>query len=70
MAITGRLSLDCASRFLTPTAQNYHPIEMEMLAISMYKYLHGLPHFFIEIDHKLFTPILNTRLLVEISPRT
>ena len=66
--------VDCASRFLTPTEQNYHPIEMEMLAITwgchrMGKYLHGLPHFVIETDHKPLIPILNTRLLSDMSPR-
>ena len=67
-------AVDCASRFLTPTEQNYHPIEMEMLAITwgchrMDKYIHGLQHFIIETDHKPLIPILNTRSLLDMSPR-
>ena len=40
----------CASRFLSDTEKNYHPIEVEMLAITwgcekMNLYLHGLLNF-------------------------
>ena len=35
----------------------------------MAKYLHGLPIFTIETDHKPLVPILNDRALVEMSPR-
>ena len=66
--------VDCASRFLTPTERNYYPVELEMLAVTwgcqrMSKYLHGLPHFLLETDHKPLIPILNYRPIVEMSPR-
>lgn len=32
-------------------------------------YLHGLPHFTIETDHKPLVPILNYKPLIEMSPR-
>ena len=45
-----------------------------MLAVTwgcqcMSKYLHGLPHFLIETNHKPLIPILNYRPIVEMSPR-
>ena len=64
----------CASRYLTKEEKNYYPIENEMLAVlwgctKMNKYLHGLPHFIAQTDHKPLIPILNTKLLTEMSPR-
>jgi hypothetical protein len=64
----------CASRFLTPTERNYHPIEIEMLAVTwgckkMHMYLHGLPRFLVETDHKPLIPILNNKMLIDMSPR-
>ena len=35
----------------------------------MAKYLHGLPHFIVEMHHKPLVPILNDRSLIEMSPR-
>ena len=66
--------VDCASRFLTKAEKNYYPIELELLAITwgihrMSKYLHGLPIFTVETDHKPLIPILNTHALVDMSPR-
>ena len=63
-----------ASRYLSDAEKNYHPIENEMLAVSwgcrkMNLYLHGLPHFYIQTDHKPLIPILNNKSLVEMSPR-
>jgi len=57
-----------ASRYPTPTEANYHPIEMEMLAIvwgyeKMSKYNHGLPDVTLETDHKLLIPIVNNKPL-------
>ena len=64
----------CASQYLKPAEQNYYPIENEMLAVTwgckkMNMYLHGLPHFLVETDHKPLVPILNTKQIVEMSPR-
>lgn len=64
----------CSSRYLTPTEKNWFPIENEMLAVTwgcqkMNMYLHGLPHFTIETDHKPLIPILNNKQLIEMSPR-
>ena len=48
----------CASRLvLSDTETNYHPIDVEMLAITWgcektNFYLHGLPNFLIVTDHK------------------
>ena len=66
--------VDCTSRFLTKAEKNYYPIELELLAITwgihrMSKYLHGLPIFTVETDHKPLIPILNTHALVDMSPR-
>ena len=66
--------VDCASRFFSPTEQNYFPIELEMLAVTWgcYKislYLQGLTSFLIETDHKPLVPILNHKSLGETSPR-
>jgi len=66
--------ISCASRFLSIHEKNYHPIEIEMLAVSwgcrkMHMYLHGLPHFKIQTDHKPLIPILNSKMLVDLSPR-
>ena len=65
---------DCASRFLTETEKNYFPIELEMLAATwgmtrMNLYLQGLQHFTLETDHKPLVPILNTKLISDLSPR-
>ena len=62
-----------ASRFLTPTEANYHPIEVEMLAIvwgceKMSKYIHGLPDVTLETDHKPLIPIINNKPLHDMSP--
>ena len=64
----------CASRFLSDTEKNYHPIEVEMLAITwdcekMNSYLHGFLNFLIVTDHKPFIPILQSKLLGDMSPR-
>ena len=64
----------CASRYLTDTEKRYYPIENEMLAVTwgchkMNMYLHGLPHFNIQTDHKPLVPILNHKSIVEMSPR-
>ena len=53
-----------ASRYLSNTEKNYHDIEVEMLAVTWgcekkSKYLHGLPRFTVETDHKPLVPILN-----------
>ena len=45
-----------------------------MLAVSwgckrMDMFLHGLPHFLVQTDHKPLIPILNTKQLAEMSPR-
>ena len=45
-----------------------------MLAVTwgcekMSKYLHGLPHFVIQTDHKPLIPILNYKPLAELTPR-
>ena len=66
--------VDCASRFLRPAEKNYHPVELEMLAVvwgceKMAVYLQGLPEFTIETDHKPLVPILNYKPLIEMSPR-
>ena len=63
-----------ASRYLSKTEQNYHNIEIELLAITwgcekMNKYLHGLYNFIIETDHKPLIPILNYKPLIEMTPR-
>ena len=64
-----------ASRFLSDTEKNYHPIEVEMLAITwgcekMNLYIHGLLNFLIVTDHKPLIPILQSKLLGDMSPRT
>ena len=64
----------CALRFLSDTEKNYHPIEVEMLAITwgcdkMNLYLHGLLDFLIVTDHKPLIPILQSKLLGDMSPR-
>ena len=64
----------CASRYLKTSEKNYYPIENEMLAVTwgclkMNMYLHGLPHFLIETDHKPLIPILNNKQIGEMSPR-
>lgn len=66
--------ISCASRFLSVHEKNYHPIEIEMLAVSwgckkMHMYLHGLPKFIIQTDHKPLIPILNNKMLLDLSPR-
>ena len=66
--------IDCSSRMLKPTEKNWYPIEIEMLAITwgilkMNMYLHGLPGFIVETDHKPLIPILNSRMLYGLSPR-
>jgi len=48
-----------ASRYPTPTEANYHPIEMEMLAIvwgyeKMSKYNHGLPDVTLETNGEIY----------------
>lgn len=60
-----------ASRYLTSTEQNYHSIEIEMLAAvwvceKMTKYLHGLNNFIIQTDHKPLIPIINSKSLTGI----
>ena len=64
----------CASRFLSDYEKNYHPVETEMLAVSwgckkMGMYIHGLSQFTIQTDHKPLIPILNNKMLVDMSPR-
>lgn len=66
--------VDCASQFLTNTEKNYFPVELEMLAVTwginwMARYLHGLPQFLVETDHKPLVPILNYKPIGEMSPR-
>ena len=56
----------CSSRYLTPAEKNWYPIECEMLAVTwgckrMNMFLHGLPQFTVETDHKPLIPILNTK---------
>ena len=63
-----------ASRYLSDAEKNYHNIEVEMLAVTwgcekMAKYLHGLPRFTVETDHKPLVPILNYKPLAEMTPR-
>jgi hypothetical protein len=64
----------CGSRYLKDAEKNYYPIENEMLAVTwgcqrMSLYLQGLPHFLIETDHKPLIPILNSKQLIDMSPR-
>ena len=64
----------CKSRFLKLAEKNYWPIELEMLAVTwgcevMNMYLHGLPKFIICTDHKPLIPILNSKMLCELSAR-
>ena len=64
----------CASRFLSDYEKNYHPVEIEMLAVSwgckkMHMYIHGLSQFTIQTDHKPLIPTLNNKMLVDMSPR-
>ena len=66
--------VSCASHFLSEYEKNYHPIEIKMLTISwvckkMYMYLHRLSHFRIQTNHKPLIPILNNKMLVDMSPR-
>ena len=66
--------VSCASRFLSITEKNYHPIEVEMLAVSwgcqkMNMYLYGLSEFIVQTDHKPLIPILNNKMLIDMSPR-
>jgi len=66
--------VDCASRFLTQAEKNYHPIELEMQAVTwgcekMTPYLQGLLYFLVQTDHKPLVPILNYKPLIEMSPR-
>ena len=66
--------VDCASRFLSPAERNYYPIELEMLASTwgirrMNMYLQGLRHFELETDHKPLIPIMNSKLICDLSPR-
>ena len=67
-------SVFCASRSLCDYEKNYHPIEIEMLAVSwgckkMHMYIHGLSQFTMQTDHKSLIPILNNKMLVDMSPR-
>ena len=64
----------CASRFLSKAERSYHNIEIEMFAIAwgckkMHMYLHRLPHFTVQTDHKPLVPIINKKPLDEMSPR-
>ena len=64
----------CASRYLTSAEKNYFPIELEMQAVTwgcekMNVYLQGLHHFTVQTDHKPLIPIINTKQLVDMSPR-
>ena len=66
--------VDCASRFLSQAERNYFPIELEMLATMwgmrrMNLYLQGLRHFDLETDHKPLIPIMNSKLICDLSPR-
>ena len=66
--------ITCASRYLKPAEKNYYPVENEMLAVTwgclkMNMYLHGLPHFLVQTDHKPLIPILNSKQIVDMSPR-
>ena len=60
--------------YLTTEERNYYPIELEMQAVTwgcekMNMYLQGLPHFTVQTDHKPLIPILNNKLLIDMSPR-
>ena len=64
----GRRLSDSSSRMLKPTEKNWDPIEIEILAITwgtleMDMYLHGLPDFFAETDHKPLIPILYSKMI-------
>ena len=66
--------VSCASRYLTPTEKRYHNIEIEMLALTwgiekMNMYVHGLPHFKVQTDHKPLIPIINNKPINEMSVR-
>ena len=61
------------SRYLSDAEKSYYNIEIEMLAVmwgckKMSKYLHGLPHFVVQTDHKPLIPILNSKPLAEMTP--
>ena len=63
-----------ASRFLSTTESNYHHVETEMLAVlwgskEMVEYIQGLSKVITETDHKLMAPIINNKLLHNMSPR-
>ena len=67
-------TIACNSRFLSSAEKNYHPIELEMLGATwacekFNMYLHGLPHFIIQTDHKPLIPILNSKDIPSMSPR-
>ena len=66
--------ITCGSRYLTPAEKKWYPIEIEMLAVmwgckQMNMYLHSLPNFNIETDHKPLIPILKSKQIAELSPR-
>ena len=68
------IPVSCASRYLTPTEKRYHNIEIEMLALTwgiekMNMYVHGLPHFKVQTDHKPLIPIINNKPINEMSVR-
>ena len=59
---------------MTETEKNYCPVELEILAATwgmarLNLYLQGLQHFTLETDHKPLVPILNTKLISDLSPR-
>ena len=61
-------------QILQTVEKNYHPLEVEMLAIvwgceKMKMFLLGLPTFQIQTDHKPLIPILQSKMLTEMSPR-
>ena len=54
--------------------RNYYLLELEMKAVTwgcekMNMYLQGLPHFIVQTDHKPLIPIINNKLLIDMSPR-
>ena len=66
--------VNCASRYLKESEKGWYPIENELLAITwgcskMNLYLQGLPHFIVETDHNPLVPILNSKSLIDMSPR-
>jgi len=64
--------VQAGSRFLTSAESRYAAIELELLAIvwainKCRQFLSGLPHFDVVTDHKPLIPVLNTKLLSDIT---